>query len=836
MTTIYLVPHSHYDVAWAFTKEDYLNIHEIVLKKALHMVRESDFRFLVEQTYLLEQIEYRDPELFLEIADAIADGKLEIVDGQYLMPDPMIPYGEVLIREILFGKRYCREKFGIEVPVAWASDGFGLNAQMPQIYKKSGYRWLAFRRGLPKSIGTRVSEFVWEGLDGSQIVSHWMPLGYRAGLDIDRWEEGYGWLSQVATTHHILMPCGSGGVMPQEDIPEKVAQWNQEHEETQMVIATPSDFFRAFEQEDKELITFQGELYSGELESIFPDVVSSRIRLKLAIRESENALILAEKLATLAWLHGTSYPTEILTDLWERMLFLDFHDVVPSCGIDDIYNEAWEYINDISKSSQTIIRDSIDYQIEDNSHGSALAVFNPNNWEVTDWAEAEVKLGAGWSTEPGVALNEREIPSQAVELGRWDDGSVRRAKIGFVATVPALGYRVYQITKKSKNFKSQVKVSGNEVFTKFFHLAIDEKTGILQVFNNDGQEILKGNEVIIDEEIGDLYFHESKLNKPIGAESGGGIRFGAFRPEGLTIERGPLRTIITFKDAFYCLRWPYYLIEKYDPVLYRHKSVDICKRVIVYNTIPRIDFVTTLNLEQSHVRIRLKFDTDMVAPMYTRQTQFGVLELPQARTLEEGVKMPSLTWITAEEGDRGLAFMTHGVPINEIKGGEIYLTLLRSVSVLSADGVSGPLVPTPGAMELGEHYYSYSVIPYTGDWKKAGIHRRGSEFSQALLALQVDTEPHHKEYQGFSLEPDNLIISALKKAEQGNAVILRFFETIGEGCQAVLRVPSHIRAATVVNLLEEGESELAIHNGKLRMEVGPFEIVTLKLFIDERFG
>jgi alpha-mannosidase len=175
--------------------------------------------------------------------------------------------------------------------------------------------------------------------------------------------------------------------------------------------------------------------------------------------------------------------------------------------------------------------------------------------------------------------------------------------------------------------------------------------------------------------------------------------------------------------------------------------------------------------------------------------------------------------------------MSHGVPINEIKGGEIYLTLLRSVSVLSADGVSGPLVPTPGAMELGEHTYSYSIYPYSGNWKRAGIHRRGSEFSQTLLALQVDTAPYHKEHQSFSLEPDTLIVSALKKAEKEDAIILRFFETKGERCRALLRVPTQINAAKSVNLLEEQESELRINRGNLELDVGPFEIVTLKLIL-----
>ncbi|HOC38646.1 MAG TPA: glycoside hydrolase, partial [Thermodesulfobacteriota bacterium] len=104
MTFVYLVPHCHYDAAWAFTKEDYLLIFELVLKKAIELIRSSDFAFLIEQTFPLEEIEQRDPELFSDIKQAIAAGKIEIVDGQYLMADPMIPYGEVLIREILYGK------------------------------------------------------------------------------------------------------------------------------------------------------------------------------------------------------------------------------------------------------------------------------------------------------------------------------------------------------------------------------------------------------------------------------------------------------------------------------------------------------------------------------------------------------------------------------------------------------------------------------------------------------------------------------------------------------------------------------------------------------------
>lgn len=827
--TIYLVPHTHYDVVWAFNKEDYLIIFSSILSKAVKMIREHGFRFLIEQTYPLEVMEHRNPELFSEVEELVREKKIEIAGGEYLMADPMIPGGEVLIREILYGKRYCQERFGVDVPVAWAADGFGLNAQLPQIYWKSGYKWLAFRRGLPRWIGNRVSEFLWQGLDGTKIPTHWMPLGYRAGLRLDRWEESYRRLEALATTPHILMPCGSGGAIPQEEIPETVRRWNRIHPDEQMVMATPRDYFERFESAEKELITYHGELYSDELENIFPDVASSRVALRLAIRDREHDLLMAEKLSSLALLRGHAYPAESLSDMWKKELFLANHDVLPGTGIDEIYEEAWEYIEEMAKTLPSIMTKSLKHLVLGKKRGTYVVVFNPNSWEVNNWVEVRVELGEGWASEPGIGGNGDEVASEAVEVKRWDDGSVRKARIGFMATVPPLGCRVYSVMKKSKSFGSRVTVRGEEVETDFFKVSVSRKTGILTVTDHDGNELVKGNELIIDEEIGDLYFHRSLLEKHIGSESGDGLHFGVFKPEEFRIKRGPVRTVITFRDSFYCLRWPYYLIDKYDPLLYRHKTVEITKKVKIYNDLPRLDFETRLNLLQSHVRVRLKFDTCMVAPQYTRQTQFGVLDFPVEKTLKEALKIPSLSWINAQEGDRGLAFLTQGVPINEIAGGEIYCTLLRSVSVLSADGTSGPLVPTPDAQELGEHTYHYSLCPYKGDWKEAKVHRRAFETSQPLWAVQVDREPTRTAFESFTLEPSNLLLSALKKAEDSDALIMRFFETQGESCEAVVGLPEEVGKVTAVNLLEQEEAAVPVRGGKVKLQVGPFEIVTLKL-------
>ncbi len=243
MQRIYLVPHTHYDVVWAFSKEEYLKINESILEDALTLLENSDFKFSIEQTFLLQEIERSNHGLWRRIHKMIKAEKMAIVDGQYLMPDTLLPTGEVLIREILFGKGYCKEKLGIDVPVAWAADSFGMNAQLPQIYRKAGYKWLAFRRGARADI--KESEFLWKGLDGTTILAHWMPLGYRAGLDIDKWEESFAELNKFASTSSILMPCGSGSMPPQPEIPRAVKEWNQTHPGIEMKITTPREFFQA---------------------------------------------------------------------------------------------------------------------------------------------------------------------------------------------------------------------------------------------------------------------------------------------------------------------------------------------------------------------------------------------------------------------------------------------------------------------------------------------------------------------------------------------------------------------------------------------------------------
>ncbi len=802
MQTIYLVPHSHYDVAWAFTKEEYLQINEAILEEALKLMENSGFKFCIEQTFLLKELEKKNPALFKRLEKMIKTSQLEIVDGQYLMPDAMLPTGEVLVREILFGKRYCQEKFGIEVPVAWCADSFGMNAQLPQIYKKAGYKWLAFRRGARKDI--LQSEFLWKGLDGTTILTHWFPRGYRAGLDIEKWNESFIELNKFACGPDILMPCGSGSMPPQSEITQAVDDWNQTYPDIQMKIATPREFFQVVEKYQRKPAVIEGELYDDELVEVFPQVCSSRTWIVQGFRECELLLMTTEEFATIAWLLGAQYPTNELREAWEKVLFIAFHDVITGCGVDEIYEEVRELFTELKTKLTEILGDSLTYITANiNTNGREIVAFNPLPWKVKNWVEAD-------------------------------------SETGFVIHIPPLGYKVYKPTPQEKEPVAKIKVDGNKIETAFWGLEVDEKNGILKVFDKAGNLLISGNEILIEDEVGDLYYHRSRFSPElIKSESGEGFQYGSFKPKNFRIEEDSSRVKVIFENEYYCLTWPYRLKERFPPMIYKYKVMDIRKEVIIYRDIPRIEFITRIDNKYPNVRVKVKFNTGIERKIYFRETQFGVISEPTERfirtTPEHWESIPSripnfLSWFDVSDGMRGVTFMNKGLPAAEIVDSAVSITLFRGVHGLSADGTAGPLVPTPDALELKPLTFEYAIQPHDRGWRQPKMYKAAQEYHHVPISVRAAGRGGlPPEYSFLKISPDNFILSALKKAEDSDEVILRFFETKGEATEAKVELFRAIKRLTLVDLLEREEGEVPFEGNQFSLSVNPFEIITLKI-------
>ncbi|MBA5941983.1 MAG: HAD-IIB family hydrolase [Methanophagales archaeon] len=873
--TVYLVPHTHYDAIWVFTKEDYFHINLVlILKEVVELVAKTDYKFLIEQTFLLDEMEKRYPELFLKVARYIKEGKIEIAGGEYLMADTMLPTGETLIREILVGKRYVKEKFGVDVPVMWQADSFGMNAQLPQIYKKLGYKYVAFRRGVPER---SPSEFIWHGLDGTKILTHWMPLGYRAGLDLDltKLDDSYNKLKEVAATSHILMPSGSGVTQAQSETPEVVRAWNEKKEEVaEMKIATPSEFFDAVEKEidekNLEMAVRNGEMYSGKYSEVFPNCCSSRMWIKKGLCSFENCLLDCECWSTIISLLDGN-PSEVLMDCWRKILFIAFHDAVPGTGTDEVYDEVRQYLNflkiELSALRPRVHNQIIEHESEVELGGESgdIIVFNTLSWEVNNWIEMDLDFDKGEVvTVKGLKSGGTEINVEVIRFARYDDDSLRYARIGFTPTVPGLGYRVYKILEREpKRYRydpNYIVIKGNTIENRFFGVEIDPTTGLFDLSlpgkrrKAEREMICTANELVLEEETGDLYYHRQTLGIPLKTEKGEGVKYGSFRVRNFGISKSPLRRVITIETDYYSLRWPYRLTEKMAPRIWRHKFLECTKKIIVYREIPRIDFITTIINKHPRARLRVRFSTDIKSPDYSCGTQFGVVSRPTDQwnykpEPEEEWKeapcgaFPSLKWLdySDRENGNGLTVIHRGIPENEVRDGNIYLTLLRGVSMLSSDGGAGPTIPVPDAEEFKRYEFRYSVYPHRGTWQEAESYKHAYEFNSDLYAMQLPAGVKLPLKRSFlKIEPKNVILSALKKAENGNKneVIMRFYETAGEETDAeitLFREPTEVK---VVNMLEEEDyedadggivKEFKKEGKRIALTVNPYEIVTLKL-------
>jgi len=850
--TIYLIPHTHYDAIWVFTKEDYYYINiDFILKNVIDMLdKTKEYKFMIEQTYLLEELEKRYPELFRKIDKYIRAGRIEIADGEYLMADTMLPQEETLIREIMVGKRYVKEKFGTDVKVMWQADSFGLNAQLPQIYRKSGYKYLAFRRGCSEK---KPSEFMWEGLDGTKIISHFMPMGYRAALDLRKLEDTYRELKRSAATNHILMPSGSGVTMPQEETVDMVKQWNKNHDTT-MKIAGPSEFFEAIEKHTEGLHVRRGEMFSGKFSQVFPDVASSRIWITKGLRKYENKLQSCERFATIInylkdrkcteELRKTS--TEELENCWKKVLFLAFHDVVPGTGMDSGYEEAKEHMEFLKTKSKyltpRVLNTVVECDANDEDYGNVV-VFNPLSWDVSNWVETELNFDEGEVRRiEGLKSDDEEIDVEVLKFSRYGDDSLASARIGFAANVPALGYKVYKImeTKPKSKTNSFIRIRGNTIENKFFNVTFFPETLLISVSKN-GKRICIGNELVIEEEIGDLYYHKETLGMPLKTESGEGIKYGSFRVKNFWINKSPLRRVMNVETDYYSLRWPYRLTERFKPLIWRHEFMSFIKQVVIYRDIPRIDFVTVVQNNHPRIRLRVRFDTDIKNPEYTCESQFGAVtrKTNQYYLHPEGWKeqpigtFPSQRWVDYADGEKGLTIINKGTSENEVRDESVYITLLRSVDMLSSDGTSGPTIPVPDARELGRHIFRYAIYPHLGDWSSAKSYNQGYEFNYSLTALQLPKTRKYRTNRSFlKVEPNHVILTGLKKAGDGDGMIIRFYEASGNETQATVTLFEKPKDVTVVNLIEERDEEFnkkfSLEGNKIKLKLKPFEVVTLK--------
>jgi alpha-mannosidase len=547
--TMWMVSHFHYDPVWWDTQGEFTESRLLLPDEhgrlpevrtafelvALHLAAARDDP---DYKFVLAEIDYLKPYLDTHPADRavlrqlIADGRVEIVGGNYNEPNTNLTSAESTIRNAIYGLGYQREVAGGDPRTAWMLDAFGFDPGYPGLMAAAGLASSSWARGPyhqwgpQRTVGDNRrmqlrSEFEWLSPDGRGLLTSYMANHYGAGWATQQAADLAGAqrealaqfraLAPVAATRNVLLPVGADHVIPSRWATAIHRDWNRRYVWPRFVTALPREFFAAVRAEAAERGIWLVP-QTRDMNPVYPGKDVTYIDTKQAQRVAETAVAEGERLATLAWLAGAGYPAESLDKAWRQLVFGAHHDAITGTESDQVYldllggwREAWE-------RGAVARRDAAGYlagQADTSGAGglAALAVFNTLSWPRSGLVTTELEFAAPGPAWAGLRDQDGTgVPALAEGAQRHPDGSLARLTLTFRADgVPALGYRTYWVAATSGPAPGWEPQPGTVIENDRFRLAADPAQGGTLTGVTDrltGTELLRpgGNELVLQEE------------------------------------------------------------------------------------------------------------------------------------------------------------------------------------------------------------------------------------------------------------------------------------------------------------------------------------------------
>jgi alpha-mannosidase len=814
------VGNSHIDMAWLWPWTETVEIVRNTFRSALDMMQEyPGFTFSASSARAYQWMEEKYPELFQEIEQRVKEGRWEIVGGMWVEPDLNMPSGESLTRQILVGKRYFKQKFGVDVKIGWNPDSFGYNWQLPQIYKKCGIDYFVTQKLLWAHEFTTFPYklFWWESPDGTRMLTYF-PHDYGSSMEpLPMASDVAVWMPSMYRTNlkdpvmMYLYGVGDHGGGPTRTMLDQAEQLMKPGVVFPAVeFSTAAAFFDDLKKKpDLQIPAWKGELYFQYHRGVF----TTQAETKKRIRQTEETLLDAEKYASLASLYDGKYPREDLTNAWKGLLFDQFHDIMPGSGIAVNYLDAKRNLEAVERSGRDILSDSLDEissHVNTQQNGVPVVVYNSLSWPRKEIIETDAQLPFATSEIEVVDSGNHVVPSQVLSNER----DTHRVRFLLQAAVPAFGYATFFVRSAQKSTPiSLLKASADSLENEFIRLKVDPQTGcitslydkrrkqetlapaetdtggpknlacgnLLQTFVDKPKEYDAWN---IDADFEKQYWNLDKADEVQLTES------------------GPLRAIIRVKHHF--------------------QNSYFVQDITMYPGVDRVDVKMQADWQEKHILVKVAFPVSVHSKTVTYEIPFGSIERPTTRNTPEEqaqFEVPALQWADLSDAQHGLSVLNDCKYGYDAKGNVLRLSLLRS-----------PTWPDSHADE-GHHDFTYSLYPHGGTWRQAETVRRGYELNYKLRPTQAQnhggTLPAMHSF--VQVNPENVVLTALKRGEDNDSLILRFYEWAGQEADVKLQLPPGAQSASETNLIEQSVGTLPEANGTVTVRTKPYEIKTVSI-------
>ncbi|GAB4556942.1 MAG: alpha-mannosidase [Anaerolineae bacterium] len=797
--------HAHIDVAWLWTLAR-------VREKAAHtfasmlrlMEQYPEFHFTQSQPQLYQYVKEDYPHLYEQIKQRVQEGRWEIIGGMWVEADCNISGGESLARQFLLGRRFFMKEFGREdSPVLWLPDVFGYAWALPQLIKRAGLEYfMTIKIGWSQYNRLPYDSFWWQGLDGTRVLTHFITTpdygAYASTYNaMMTGKQALGtWRNYQQKEHHdellTAFGYGDGGGGPTLEMLERSRALKRMPGAPQVRHGSVASFFENLKRNARDLPTWNGELYL----EYHRGTLTSQARNKRYNRKSEVLMHQAELAAAMAqvWT-GAPYPAEAFHEAWTIICRNQFHDIIPGSSIHEVYEDSYrEYERVMALGSE-----ARQQALQQLAAATALPagtdgvlIYNALGWERRETIDLPAEL-----VPEGKALADAETET-LVPMQRAD------GKVIVQVTAPASGYQVYKLVDAPA---SEQAVDAGSPF-------VLENTHLRAEFNDRGELIR-------------LYDKDARRDVlPAGMP---GNQFQAFQDKPM---RWPAWDVdVYFEDKMWTVEQPGE-VEKVEAgplrqtLRFRLKLLNsaIEQRVSLAADSRRLDFHTEVDWHEKDVLLKVAFPVDVLSPRATFDIQFGNVERPTHRnTSWDWARFETAVhkWADLSEGDYGVSLLNDCKYGNDVHDNVLRLSLLRS-----------PNFPDPHADE-GHHEFTYSLYPHPGDWRHGTV-REGYQLNDPLVAVPFTgrggTLPLRNSF--LWVDAQNVIVETVKRAEDGDGLIVRLYECYRQRGPVTLHCSRPIAAAWETDLIERNETALDIVGGdKVELFIRPYEVRTLRLRI-----
>ena len=760
----YLIGNAHLDPIWQWRVSEGLSLIRSTFRSALDRMNENgNYKFTSACAGYYYWIKSVDPDMFGEIVKRVKEGRWGIVGGMWVQPDCNIPSGESFCRHFLYSQKFFKENFGQITNTGYNVDSFGHSATLPQLLKKSGIDYYVYMRP------TREIENInlpaenlhkWVSPDGSEVTAFRIPDLYNGDLSQERLKCYF----EKTQDQMVFYGIGNHGGGPSK---EHLKQAEELVKSNDFVYAVPSEYF-------EKTVGAQMPVVTGDLKHHAAGCYSANSRVKFENRRSESDLVSAEIFDTLAGIiTGGDYHNAEFEKAWQRVLFNQFHDVIAGCCIKEAYTDSYNAFGyarqkalelqnlalqrisgrikttDYLKADFSEMRDRLWYR---EGEGSPMVVFNPHPFAVKTY----VSFGA-YSVTRVVDHNGNDVPYQMVRAPYTDCENFKKCL--FEVDLPAMGYRVYYIYKKTENSSetkmvTDLRATENTLENNLVKIVFDGESGavtsyVLKAGNREFAKGALGRAIVCDDSMHDTWSHLiNNLNDDIGAFGKGKLSL---------IENGPVRaTVKSVTEYGRSVLKKYYTLYKNDARLYIRVVLDV---------------------DEEYKLIKFSFPVNIESPKIVYSMPYGFIE--KAPNCEEDV---AHEWADIVDGATraGLGLINDGRYSHCAIDNELRVTVARSCAYLDHYG-RDTRDEEMEFIDKGEQEFNLILFPHTED-VTAELANCGKVLNMPPVLIQ---ETHHdgvlpQEYSALCLDKKNISISALKNSENNDGIVIRFSETAGK--------------------------------------------------------